>query len=81
MNLDKHKDYRIEYIEADPLPEVCNNCNEDCGSCDNAGWRWHLSEKDRLILERKGKAQAIKRLIREIERLDAEIEVIENGRR
>ena len=37
MDLDKYRDYHIEWIEADPPPEVCNGCNEDCGSCDNAG--------------------------------------------
>ena len=31
------------------------------------------------IISRKGKAQAVKRLLREIARIDAEIEVIDDG--
>lgn len=53
MDLDKYRDYHIEWIEADPPPEVCNGCNEDCGSCDNAGLRWYLSKRDELIIKRK----------------------------
>ena len=79
MDLDRYSDYHIEYIEADPISEVCNGCNDDCGSCENAGLRWYLSKKDELIISRKGKAQAVKRLLREIARIDAEIEVIEDG--
>ena len=56
MDLDRYSDYHIEYIEADPIPEVCNGCNDDCGSCENAGLRWYLSKKDELIISRKGKA-------------------------
>ena len=70
MLLDKYQNYQIKYIEKEPLPTICNGCEEDCGSCDNAGLRFYLSEKDSLIMQRKAKAQAIKRLMRELETID-----------
>lgn len=70
MDLNKYNDYHIEYLERKPLPTICENCNDDCGSCDNAGLRWYLSEKDELILERKAKANRIKRLLQDIENID-----------
>ena len=79
IDLEKYKDNHIEWIEADPPPAVCNGCNEDCGSCDNAGLRWYLSKRDELIIQRKSKAKAIERLLREISRIDAEIEGLTNG--
>ena len=79
VDLEKYKGYHIEYIEADPIPEVCNDCKEDCGSCDDFGLRWYLSKKDELIIHRKAKVKAIERLLREINRIDAEIEVLKNG--
>ncbi len=69
----------MEYIEANPLPPECENCNEDCGSCDIAGKRWYLSKADELRLQRKSLLKAIERYERQIARIDAEIEVIEYG--
>lgn len=69
----------MEYIEANPLPPECENCKEDCGSCDIAGKRWYLSKADELRLRRKGLIKAIERLERQINEIDAELEVIERG--
>lgn len=77
MDLNKYKDHHIEYLEADPLPAVCENCEEDCGSCDNAGLRWYLSEKDDLIIQRKAKAKSIERCLRDIERIDRRLAELE----
>ena len=38
----------LKYIEIDPLPETCRNCNDDCYNCENAGDRWILEERDRI---------------------------------
>lgn len=47
-------DRPLEWIEADPLPEECRNCQEeDCYNCDYAGKRWYLSEEDILRLKKK----------------------------
>ena len=67
------------YIEANPLPPECENCNEDCYECDTAGKRWYLSKADELRIRRKGLIKAIERLERQIHEIDAELEVIERG--
>lgn len=37
----------MEWIEANPLPTECQNCQEeDCYNCDFAMKRWYLSEED-----------------------------------
>ena len=77
MDLNRYKDYRLQYVEAEKLPEECENCNDDCGNCENAGLRWKLGEKDALILERKSKAKAVERLLRDIERIDNRIKEFE----
>ena len=70
----------MEYLEANPLPVECQNCeDEDCGECDFAGKRWYLSRSDELKLKRKGLRKAIERLERQIQAIDAELEVINNG--
>lgn len=70
----------MEWIEANPLPEVCRNCQEeDCYNCDYAGERWTLSQADELRIRRKGIVKAIDRLKRQLEAIDAELEVLENG--
>jgi hypothetical protein len=74
VDLELYKDHRIEYKEADSLPAECIGCNDDCGSCDFAGLRWQLSKRDQLILQRKMKVKSVERIMREISRLDAEIE-------
>lgn len=74
---DKYKNYQIEFIEVEPLPKACIDCKDDCGSCENAGERWYLSKKNQLIIKRKYKIKAVERLLREINQIDAELEVLE----
>ncbi len=70
----------MEWIEANPLPQECLNCQEeDCYECDTAGKRWYLSKADELRIRRKGLIKAIERLERQIHEIDAELEVIERG--
>ena len=70
----------MEWIEADPLPAVCQNCQEEeCYNCDYAGERWTLSQADELRVGRKGLLKAIERLQRQVKAIDAELEVLENG--
>lgn len=64
----------MEWIEADPIPEACVNCQEeDCYNCDTAGERWQLSRVDELKLRRKQLVKAIERLQREIHAIDMEL--------
>jgi len=67
----------MEYLERNPLPEVCKHCTDDCYACDHAGERWYLSEIDSLKLKRKLKEQAISRFQREIAEIDARIALLE----
>lgn len=70
----------MEWIEADPLPAVCQNCQEEeYYNCDYAGERWTLSQADELRVRRKGLLKAIERLQRQVKAIDAELEVLENG--
>ena len=70
----------MEWIEADPLPAVCQNCQEEeCYNCDYTGERWTLSQADELRVRRKGLLKAIERLQRQVKAIDAELEVLENG--
>lgn len=70
----------MEWIEADPLPAVCQNCQEEeCYNCDYAGERWTLSQADELRVRCKGLLKAIERLQRQVKAIDAELEVLENG--
>lgn len=46
----------LEYYEVNPLPEVCIKCmeenvDEDCGSCDYALDRWHLTRESEIRLD------------------------------
>lgn len=51
----------MEWIEADPLPAVCQNCQEEeCYNCDYAGERWTLSQADELRVRRKGHRRRIR---------------------
>lgn len=34
----------IKLIEKDPLPPVCENCSDDCGSCDYCLERFEMVE-------------------------------------
>ena len=70
----------MKWIEANPLPAVCQNCQEEeCYNCDYAGERWTLSQADELRARRKGLLKAIERLQRQVKAIDAELEVLENG--
>lgn len=70
----------MEWIEANPLPPACQNCQEEeCYNCDYAGERWTLSKADELRVRRKGLLKAIERLQRQVKAIDAELEVLENG--
>ena len=60
----------MEWFEADPVPEVCRGCQEDCYNCDHALSRWRLSEKDNLLLRRKGLIRAIERLRQQVDEID-----------
>ena len=52
----------MEYIEANPLPEVCLTCTEpDCDVCDHGRERWLLSPEDETALKLKLFQQGLKR--------------------
>ncbi len=40
----------MNFIEKNPLPAVCFNCQEDCYNCDNFLDRWQLDPVDELQL-------------------------------
>ena len=71
----------MEWIEANPLPLVCQECEaneeyQDCGACERGGERFYLSREDKLWLQRKAKIKAIQRLQRELQVIDGEIAAI-----
>ena len=69
----------LEYIEANPLPAVCVNCQEEeCYNCDYAGERWTLSQADELWVRRKGLLKAIDRLQRQVKAIDEELQALED---
>lgn len=52
----------MEWIEADPLPLECENCQEEeCYNCDYSGKRWYLSEEDYQNLQKKWLQLKVKR--------------------
>lgn len=64
----------MEWVEADPIPKACMDCQEeDCYNCDAAGERWQLSRNDELKLRRKQLVKAINRLQRKIDAIDTEL--------
>ncbi len=64
----------MEWLEANPLPKVCQDCKEDdCYNCDYAGERWYLSEVDELKLRRKGLLKAIERQQRQVAAIEKEL--------
>ena len=68
----------MEWIEANPLPIECQECQEqDCLDCDTAGKRWYLSEEDELRVRRKGLEKAVERLQRQIEEIDERLAEIQ----
>ena len=63
----------MEWIEADPIPKACMDCQEeDCYNCDTAGERWQLPRDDELRLQRKQLVKAIERLQRKMDDIDME---------
>jgi len=72
----------MEYIEANPLPEVCLTCTElDCDVCDHGRERWLLSPEDekelklqlfRQGLKHKSTAHLLAMLRREMDAVNAE---------
>jgi len=70
----------MEWIEANPLPAVCQNCQEEeCYNCDYAGERWTLSQADELRVRRKGLLKAIDRLQRQVKAIDEELKALEDN--
>ena len=64
----------MEWLEANPLPAECENCEEeDCYNCEYAGKRWYLSKKDELRIRRKGFIKAVERLQRQISEIDQQL--------
>lgn len=64
----------IDWIESDPLPEACRVCQEaDCYACDFSGDRWHLSEADELILQKKSILRAIGRLLHRLDEVEEKL--------
>lgn len=68
----------MKWIEANPLPEECQNCKDGvCYNCDHAGKRWYLSKKDDLLLHRKTILRTITRMQKQIEEIDRELALLE----
>lgn len=64
----------MEYIEANPLPAACVECQEEeCYNCDHAGERWKLSERDELLARRKMLAKSAERIQGQIKEIDAKL--------
>lgn len=64
----------MKWIEADPLPEECQSCQEkDCYNCDTAGKRWYLPREEELRLHRKRLIRSIERLQRQVQAIDREL--------
>ena len=68
----------MEFAEAEILPEKCCDCAEpDCGSCDCAMERWRPQRRDELLLRRRLKERALRRLEREIAGIDRELAALD----
>lgn len=64
----------MEWIEANPLPNECIECQEeDCYNCDTAGKRWYLSKPNELWLKYKSIRKSIMRLEKQLEGVKAEL--------
>lgn len=72
----------LRYREADPLPEVCQHCEEpECDECDHFTERFLYSELDLMRATRKGYEQAIRRFERKIAEADKKILELEEKER
>ncbi len=64
----------MEYREVVPLPSMCRGCKEaECYNCDYARLRWELEPTQELLLKKKLKEQAIRRLQKEIDEIDRQL--------
>ena len=60
----------MKFIEANPLPRVCQQCVEQyCDECGHMGERWILTPEDERRLAHKAKERAVARIQWELERL------------
>ena len=63
----------MEWIEREPLPVECQNCNEeDCYNCDHALKRWYLSREDELLLKKITLKRSMERLCRKEQNVNKE---------
>ena len=52
----------LNYIEKNPLPQICQSCMElDCYNCEHAGERLILPERDKIRLSMEIKKKQILR--------------------
>ena len=56
----------MEWIEANPLPERCGDCDEDCWECDFALDRWIILDEDRGKIQKMMLQRAVSRLCRKL---------------
>lgn len=62
----------LDFIEVNPLPEVCKDCNDDCYNCDNALDRWGLSKEQQLKNIIRYKITHIKLLKRQLQEAESD---------
>ncbi len=66
----------LEFLEADPLPKACQNCQEEgwgCDECDHLGERFYLPKEQELWLSRKGLLHSIERTRKKIIEIDIQL--------
>ena len=69
----------MEWLERDPLPDVCKMCKKgDCYNCEHTGTRWYLSPKDELLNRKKMMIKAIERLQKQVDAIDRELALMED---
>ena len=69
----------MEFIEASPLPQVCQECEAeqrewDCGSCEYGGLRFYLPEAEELKLTRKGLLHRIEKDQAKVKEIEAQLD-------
>ena len=81
----------MDVIEADPLPEVCEECEDRkkclskgepewcCDECDYALLRWPTPRAQELKELKALKEKAIDRLQRQIKDIDRELDLLEHS--
>ncbi len=64
----------MSYVEASPLPEICENCKEeDCYNCDYLLARWVPDREEKLRMEKLSLERAVNRMQRRIQTIDAQL--------